>query len=262
MAVTDNTDPLAWLRKHPDQADPDVFRSMLEAFAEELMGAEADALCGAGYHERSPERVNPRNGYRHRGFDTRTGTIDLAVPKLRAGTYRPDWPFEPRRRAEKALVAVVARCDVGGVSTRRVDDVVKAMGIDGISKSQVSEMAESLDRSVEAFRNRPLDAGPYACVRVDALTEAVREAGRIADVACAVATGVDADGHREVLGLDAVTTEDGAGWTAFGGAWSPGASPACGWSSRTPTSGSRRRSRPSCPAPRGSAAAPTPRGTC
>lgn len=215
MAVTDNMDPLAWLRKHLDQADPDLLRSMLKAFAEELMAAEADALCGAGYNERSPERVNSRNGYRHRGFDTRAGTVDLAVPKLRSGAYRPDWLFEPRRRAERALTAVVAQCYVEGVSTRRVDDVVRAMGIDGISKSQVSEMARSLDTTVDAFRNRPLDAGPYAYVWVDALTQKVREAGRIANVAVVVATAVNADGHREVLGLDVITTEDGAGWTAF-----------------------------------------------
>jgi transposase-like protein len=156
-----------------------------------------------------------RSGYRDRDFDTRAGTISLAIPKLRRGSYFPDWLVEPRRRAERALTAVVAQCYVEGVSTRRVDDVVKAMGIDGISRSQVSRMAADLDEQVTAFRNRPLDAGPYTYVFLDALTQRVREGGRIVNVACVVAVGVNADGHREVLGLDVFTTEDGAGWTAF-----------------------------------------------
>lgn len=156
-----------------------------------------------------------RNGYRVRPWDTRAGTIDLAIPKLRSGTYFPDWLLEPRRRAEQAMVAVVAQCYVEGVSTRRVDDVVKAMGIDGISKSQVSELVKSLDPIVEAFRNRPLDAGPYTYVWIDALTQKVREGGRIVNVACVIATGVNVDGHREVLGVDVITVEDGAGWTSF-----------------------------------------------
>jgi putative transposase len=204
-----------WLRKRLEEEDGDLLREMLKAFADQLMGAEADALCGAGYGERSAERVNSRNGYRSREFDTRVGTIDVAIPKLRHGSYFPDWLLEPRRRAEKALVAVVAQCYVEGVSTRRVDDICRAMGIDGISKSQVSALAKSLDAEVEAFRNRPLDAGPYTYVLVDALTQRVREEGRIVNVACVLATGVNADGHREVLGLDVITTEDGAGWTAF-----------------------------------------------
>jgi putative transposase len=143
------------------------------------------------------------------------GTIELAIPKLREGSYYPDWLLQARRRAEKALVAVVAQCYVEGVSTRRVDDIVRAMGIDGISKSQVSVLAKTLDAEVEAFRNRPLDVGPYTYVLVDALTQRVREEGRIVNVACVLATGVNADGHREVLGVDVFTTEDGAGWTAF-----------------------------------------------
>jgi putative transposase len=147
-------------RKHLEAAGADQLAWMLKAMAEALMGAEADGLCGAGYGEVSPERVNSRNGYRDRAWDTRAGTIDLAIPKLRQGSYFPDWLLEPRRRAEKALTAVVAQCYVEGVSTRRVDDVVKAMGIEGISKSQVSRLAASLDEQVEAFRNRPLDAGP------------------------------------------------------------------------------------------------------
>ncbi len=208
-------DAVGWLRKHLDDADPDLLRSMVKSFADQLMSAEASALCNAGYGEVTASRVNSRNGYRSRDFDTRAGTIELAIPKLRTGSYFPDWLIEPRRRAERALVAVVAQCYVEGVSTRRVDDVVRSMGIDGISKSQVSELAKSLDETVGAFRHRPLDAGPYTYVWVDALTQKVREGGRIVNVAVVVATGVNADGHREILGLDLITTEDGAGWTAF-----------------------------------------------
>jgi len=215
VEVPNTMDALAWLRKHLDEADPDLLRSMVKAFADQLMSAEASALCNAGYGEITPERLNSRNGYRSRDFDTRAGTVELAIPKLRTGSYFPDWLVEPRRRAERALVAVVAQCYVEGVSTRRVDDVVKSMGIDGISKSQVSELAKSLDEMVSAFRNRPLDAGPYSYIWVDALTQKVREGGRIVNVAVVVATGVNADGHREILGLDLITTEDGAGWTAF-----------------------------------------------
>jgi transposase-like protein len=198
-----------------EEGDPDLLRSMLGAFVDQLMGAEANALCNAGYGEVTPERVNSRNGYRTRDFDTRVGTLELAIPKLRSGSYFPDWLVEPRRRAERALVAVIAQCYLEGVSTRRVDDVVKAMGIDGISKSQVSELAKSLDTMVSAFRNRPLDGGPYSYIWLDALTQKVREGGRIVNVAVIVATGVNADGHREILGVDLITTEDGAGWTAF-----------------------------------------------
>ncbi len=211
----DSLDALDWLRKHLDQDAPDLVREMLGAFIERLMGAEVDAMCGAGYGERSPERVNSRNGYRHRDFDTRVGTLDLAVPKLREGSYFPGWLLEPRRRAERALTQVVCQCYVEGVSTRRVDDVVKAMGIEGISKSQVSNMAKELDAVVEAFRSRPLDAGPYTYIWLDALTQKVREGGRVINVAVVIATGVNNEGKRESLGFDVITTEDGAGWTAF-----------------------------------------------
>jgi len=211
----DSLDALEWLRKHLEQDTPDLVRDMLAAFIDRLMGAEADAICGAGYGERSPERVNSRNGYRHRDFDTRAGTIDLAVPKLREGSYFPGWLLEPRRRAERALTQVVCQCYVEGVSTRRVDDVVKAMGIDGISKSQVSAMAKELDAVVEAFRSRALDAGPYTYAWLDALTQKVREGGRVVNVAMVIATGVNNEGRRESLGFDVITTEDGAGWTAF-----------------------------------------------
>jgi len=215
VEVTNTMGAAEVLRKYLLEADPDLVRSMVQTFAEALMSAEASGLCNAEYGEVSPERVNSRNGYRTRRWDTRAGTIDLAIPKLRSGSYFPDWLIEPRRRAERALVAVVAQCYVEGVSTRRVDDVVRSMGIEGISKSQVSELAKSLDEAVAAFRNRPLDAGPYTYIWVDALTQKVREGGRIVNVAVVIATGVNAEGHREILGLDLITTEDGAGWTAF-----------------------------------------------
>jgi transposase-like protein len=208
-------DLLTWLRKQLEEADADLLREMVRCFAEALMGAEADALCGAGYGERSTERTNRRNGYRERRFDTRVGTIDLAVPKLRAGSYFPDWLLQPRRRAERALVAVVAECYLAGVSTRRVEGLVETLGIASLSKSQVSELAKTLDEQVAAFRTRPLDAGPYPYVWLDALAVRCRDARRIVKVCVVIATGVNADGRREVLGVDLVTSEDGAGWTAL-----------------------------------------------
>jgi putative transposase len=216
VEVPNKMNPLGWLRKHlDDEGEGDMVRDMIEAFAQVLMSAEVDVLCGAGYGERSPDRVNSRNGHRSRRFDTRAGTIELDIPKLRSGSYFPDWLLEPRRRAERALVAVVAQCYLEGVSTRRVEDIAAALGIEGISKSQVSKMAKTLDEMVEAFRSRPLDAGPYSYIWVDALVQRVREDGRVQNVAVVVATGVNASGHREVLGMDVITVEDGAGWTAF-----------------------------------------------
>ncbi len=208
-------DPAVWLRKHLETADADLLREMLGTFIQALMSAEADALCGAPYGTRSPERVNTRNGYRSRPFNTRTGTLELALPKLRSGSYFPDWLLERRRRAERALVAVIAECYVRGVSTRRVEGLIATLGISGISKSQVSELARSLDEEVAAFRSRPLDGAPYTYLWLDALALRVREGGRIAQPAAVIATAVNADGYREILGLDLVTSEDGAGWTAF-----------------------------------------------
>src|SRR5262245_51417840 len=142
--VPTNMDALEWLRKHLEEDGSDVLREMVKTFAEVLMSAEADALCGAGYGERSPGRVTKRNGYRSRDFDTRAGTIELAIPKLRRGSYFPEWLLQPRRRAEQALTQVICQCYVEGVSTRRVDDIVKTLGIDGISTSQVSGMVKSI----------------------------------------------------------------------------------------------------------------------
>ncbi|MEW5813768.1 MAG: IS256 family transposase [Actinomycetota bacterium] len=203
------------MRKQVEQADTDLLREMVKLFCERVMSEEADAICGAPYGERSEERTNRRNGYRSRPWDTRTGTIDLAVPKLRSGSYFPDWLLEPRRRAERAFVQVVCESYVRGVSTRRVEGLVRTLGIERISKSRVSEMAKELDHQVQAFRTRPLDGGPYTYLWLDALTQKVREGGRIANVACVIATGVNAAGAREILGLDLHTSEDGAGWTAF-----------------------------------------------
>jgi len=156
-----------------------------------------------------------RNGYRIRRWDTRVGSIDLRIPRLRAGSYFPDWLLDARRRSERAFIQVVAEAYVLGVSTRRVEGLVETLGISSLSKSQVSEMAKALDELVDDFRNRPLDQGPYTYVWADAMTIRVREGGRIVNVALLVATGVNREGHREILGVDIATTEDGAGWLAF-----------------------------------------------
>jgi putative transposase len=190
-------------------------RAMSSAFVNALMSAEADALCGAEYGTTGPERVNSRNGYRQRELDTRAGTLEVAIPKLRTGSYFPDWLLERRRRAEAALTSVVATCYLLGVSTRRMEKLVETLGITRLSKSQVSRMAADLDGQVEAFRTRPLDQGPYTFVAADALTMKVREGGRVVLVHALVATGVNADGHREVLGLQITSAEDGAGWLTF-----------------------------------------------
>jgi putative transposase len=195
-------------------ASPDVLREMVRAFAQKMMDAEVEVACGAGYGEVSPNRVNSRNGYRHREWDTRAGTVELAVPKLRHGSYFPSF-LEHRRRAERALAQVVATSYLLGVSTRRVEKLAASLGVTGLSKSQVSVMAAELDELVEGFRSRPLDRGPYTFVWIDALTQKVREGGRTVNVHCLIATGVNADGHREVLGVDVTSSEDGAGWLAF-----------------------------------------------
>jgi len=206
---------LDWLRKQLQEADPDLLRAMVESVVATLMGAEADALCGAAYGERHPERSNRRNGYRERAWDTRLGTIALPIPKLRHGSYFPEWLLEPRRRAERALVQVVAEAYLLGVSVRRIETLVQTLGIDRLSKSRVAEMARELDELVATFRTRPLDAGPYAYLWIDAQTQRCRDGGRVVNVATVTAIGVNAEGYREVLGCDVITTEDGAGWTAF-----------------------------------------------
>jgi putative transposase len=195
-------------------ASPDVLREMIRAFAQKVMDAEVEVACGAGYGEVSPARVNSRNGYRPREWDTRAGTVELAIPKLRHGSYFPSF-LEHRRRAERALASVVATSYLLGVSTRRVEKLAASLGVTGLSKSQVSAMAAELDELVEGFRSRRLDGGPYTFIWIDALTQKVREDGRTVNVHCLIATGVNADGHREILGVDVTSSEDGAGWLAF-----------------------------------------------
>ncbi len=213
--VDPRMDALTWLRKQLQSECPDLARAMLERAAGELMSAEADAICGAPYGERSPERVNARNGYRSRRWDTRAGTIELEIPKLRSGSYFPDWLITPRRRAEQALMSAIADAYLAGVSTRRVDKLVRQLGIEGISRSQVSEIAGRLDEAVAAFRARPL-MGPYPYVWLDALVVRCRDdAMAMTGVCCMVAVGVNASGRREVLGVELATAEDGPGWTGF-----------------------------------------------
>ncbi len=215
MTAVPSIDPAQLLGEQLERAEPDLLRALLKTFVEALMGAEADAICGVPYGVRSQERVNSRNGYRAREWDTRAGTVELAIPKLRQGSYFPDWLLERRKRAERALTTVVATCYLLGVSTRRMEKLVETLGITRLSKSQVSVMARELDEHVESFRTRPLDAGPYTFLAADALVLKVREGGRVVNVHALVAVGVNADGHREILGLDVASGEDGAGWLAF-----------------------------------------------
>jgi transposase-like protein len=209
-------DPARMLGQALTDASPDLMRHLLGTVINSLLSADADNVCGAEYGQSSPDRVNSRNGYRHRELDTRVGTIDVAIPKLRSGSYFPEWLLERRKRAEAALVSVVATCYLLGVSTRRMDKLVQTLGINSLSKSQVSRMAADLDEQVAAFRTRPLgDAGPFTFVAADALTMKVREAGRVVNAVVLVATGVNADGHREVLGVKVATSETKQAWNVF-----------------------------------------------
>src|ERR687888_408607 len=191
----------------------DVLVEGLRWLLQELMDAEVSAQIGAGRYERSSERTTQRNGYRARPWDTRLGTLELAIPKLRQGSYFPSW-LEPRRRAEQALVAVVAEAYVQGVSTRKVEALVQSLGIAGLSKSEVSRLCSVLDEQAEIFRTRPLDA-VYPYIWLDARYEHVREGGRVVSMAVIVAYGVRADGIREVLGVDVGPSEDVAVWRTF-----------------------------------------------
>ncbi|AYJ05191.1 Transposase [Mycobacterium avium subsp. avium] len=216
MTAPHIVDPAGLLGEALAEASPDLMRSLLQTVINALLSADADAVVGAEWGQPTPGRRAQRNGYRHRGLDTRVGTIDVAVPKLRKGTYFPDWLLERRKRAESALITVVADCYLAGVSTRRMDKLVKTLGIDSLSKSQVSRMATDLDEHVEAFRHRPLDsAGPFTFVAADALTMKVREGGRVVNGVVLLATGVNGDGHREVLGMRVVTSETGPAWNEF-----------------------------------------------
>ena len=216
MTAPHIVDPARLLGEALAEASPDLMRSLLQTMINALLSADADAVVGAEYGRPTPGRTAQRNGYRHRDLDTRVGTIDVAIPKLRKGTYFPEWLLERRKRAETALITVVADCYLAGVSTRRMDKLVKTLGIDSLSKSQVSRMAAELDEHVEQFRHRPLDAaGPFTFVAADALTMKVREGGRVINAAVLLATGVNGDGHREVLGMRVATSETGAAWNEF-----------------------------------------------
>jgi putative transposase len=174
------------------EASPDPMRQLLQRKINALLSADADAVVGAEWGRPSPDRSTHRNGYRHRELDTRVGTIDVAIPKLRSGTYFPEWLLERRKRSEAALVAVVADCYLAGVSTRRMDKLVKTLGIHALSKSQVSRMAGGLDEHVAQFRHRSLaEAGPFTFLAADALTMKVCEGGRVVNTVVLVATGVN-----------------------------------------------------------------------
>jgi transposase-like protein len=216
MTAPHIVDPARLLGEALAEASPDLMRQLLQTIINALLSADADAVVGAEYGRPSPGRTAQRNGYRHRDLDTRVGTIEVAIPKLRKGTYFPEWLLERRKRAEAALITVVADCYLAGVSTRRMDKLVKTLGIDSLSKSQVSRMAAELDEHVEQFRHRPLDAaGPFTFVAADALTMKVREGGRVINAVVLLATGVNGDGHREVLGMRVATSETGAAWNEF-----------------------------------------------
>ena len=209
-------DPAGLLGEALSEASPDMMRHLLQTMINTLLSADADAVVGAEWGKPSSSRTAQRNGYRHRDLDTRVGTLDVAIPKLRSGTYFPDWLLERRKRAESALITVVADCYLAGVSTQRMDKLVKTLGVNALSKSQVSRMATELDEQVEAFRHRPLGvAGPFTFVAADALSMKVREGGRVVNAVVLLATGVNADGHREVLGLRVATSETGAAWNEF-----------------------------------------------
>ena len=212
--VKERVDLLDLVRKQVEDADVDFLREAMGVLVQAIMEAEVTAQIGAEHGERSVDRLTQRNGYRPRPWDTRVGTLELQIPKVREGSYFPSL-LEPRRRSERALLAVVQQAYVEGVSTRRVDDLVKSLGCEGISKSQVSRICKELDTTVASFLGRPLDGGPYPYVWLDALTQKVREDGRIVNVSVVVATATNREGKREILGIDVGTSENGAFWLAF-----------------------------------------------
>ncbi len=209
--MTDDSIALrALIEKAPDA---DFLRDMIGFAAERLMALEVDGLRGAGHGERNAERMNQRNGYRKRLWETRAGTVELPIPKLRKGSYLPFF-LEPRRTVEKALTAVIQEAYIQGISTRSVDDLVKAMGMSGISKSEVSRLCEAIDERVRAFLDRPLE-GDWPYLWLDATYIKVREAGRIVSVAAIVAVAANTEGRREVLGLAIGPSEAETFWSDF-----------------------------------------------
>jgi putative transposase len=212
MAKT-KMDPSAFVGKLLEEQDGDTLREGIRVLAQALMESEVSGLIGAERYERNSERSSYRNGYRLRSWDTRVGTIELAIPKVRTGSYFPSL-LEPRRRAERALQAVVQEAYVHGVSTRKVDELLKALGMDGMSKSEVSRICVELDTEVEAFRTRQI-MGEHPYVWIDATYHKVRQDGRVQAMATVVAVGVTTEGERQILGVDAGPSEDSPFWTAF-----------------------------------------------
>ena len=218
MTAPHIVDPARLLTEALGDASPDLMRSLLQTMVNSLLSADADAVVGAEWGKPSPDRTAQRNGYRQRELDTRVGTIDVAIPKLRSGSYFPEWLLERRKRAESAMVTVVADCYLAGVSTRRMG---RQAGQDPghplvVEIAGVADGGRALDTHVTEFRNRPLDeAGPFTFVAADALTIKVREGGRVINAVVMVATGVNADGHREVLGCQVATSETRTAWNLF-----------------------------------------------
>ena len=240
----------------------DVVREALALVLQALIDAEATEVIGAGRYERSAARTTHRNGTRARLLSTKAGDVELKIPKLRDGAFFPAL-LEPRRRIDRALLAVVMQAYVHGTSTRKVDDLVKALGVDsGISKSEVSRICADLDHEVAAFRSRSLAHIAFPYVFLDATYLKARVDGRVVSRAVVIATGVTVDGGREVLGLDVGDSEDGAFWTAFLRSLKPAGWPASSWWSLTPTPASRGRLPPSWPGPHGSAAGSTSSEMC
>jgi putative transposase len=212
--MTDATIALAGMAELADKGpDVDMLRQMVQFMAQRMMDMDVESLCGAAYDEKSAERLNSRNGFRDRSWETRTGTVALKIPKLRSGSYFPGF-LEPRRTAEKALAAVIQEAYVHGVSTRSVDDLVKAMGMTGISKSQVSRLCGELDERVGAFLNRPIE-GDWPYLWIDATYVKAREAGSIVSVAVIVAVAVNTEGQRQVIGMKVGPSEAETFWTEF-----------------------------------------------